>query len=149
MAVYCVPRNDEDILSDVADAKSILAVACPSCANIGYHLNRKENHPIIKFTLKGIQATCSKSAADQLSDTLSKNGKESDTLVFNYPNAVCMLSEKDRMRLTNIGNSKDTIIAMCCESGQKNLANIFPNHKIIGGMNAKGILKGKLRKGFD
>lgn len=29
-----------------------------------------------------------------------------------------------------------------------NLANILPNNKIVGGMNAKGILRGKLSKGF-
>jgi hypothetical protein len=52
MAAYCVSRSDEEILSDSIEAKKILAVACPSCANIGYYLNGKKDCPIIKFTIK-------------------------------------------------------------------------------------------------
>jgi len=52
-----------------------------------------------------------------------------------------MLNEKERERLKDIGGSKDTILAMCCESGHKNLASIFSVQKIIYGMNAQGILK--------
>ena len=69
-----------------------------------------------------------------MSDILNQNGKKTDKWLFNYPNAVCMLNGKERKRLKNIGEGKDTIIAMCCESGKKNLANIFPEHLIIGGM---------------
>jgi len=148
MAVYCVPRSDEDIISDAADSKSILAVACPSCANIGYYLNGIEDSPIIKFTFNGIQAVCSKSEIERLSDLFVQNGKETAKRLFSYPNAVCMLNDKERERLKDIGGSIDTILAMCCESGQKNLASIFPEKKFISGMNAQGILKGKTRKGF-
>jgi len=75
MAVYCVPKSDEHILSDVAASMNILAVACPSCANISYYLSRKDNGPIMKFTLKGIEAQSCKKEMHRLVDLLTNNGK--------------------------------------------------------------------------
>jgi hypothetical protein len=31
MAVYCVPREDEDIFNDMGEAKLILLAGCPTC----------------------------------------------------------------------------------------------------------------------
>jgi hypothetical protein len=148
MAVYCVPRSDDEIFTDVSGSKNIMLVACPSCANIGYHLHRKENGPILRITLKGIQAQGCKKETQRLADILDANGKNVENCCLNYPNAVCVLNEKRRKQIQEKAKGKDTVISMCCESGQMNLVGILPKHKVIGGMNAKGILRGTMQKGF-
>jgi hypothetical protein len=146
MAVYCVPRDDEDLFADIGDAKSILLAGCPSCANIGYYMHREKDRPIIKFTLKGIKSVCTKDEIDRISHLLMQKGVHVVSWLPNYPNALCVLDKGARKRLLNKGQDVDTILAMCCESGQENVANIFPDKELVGAMNAKGLLRGVTRK---
>lgn len=146
MAVYCVPREDEDIFNDMGEAKLILLAGCPSCANIGYYMHREKERPIIKFTLKGIKSVCTQDEIERISNLLMEKGVNAVSWLPNYPNALCVLDEGTRKKLLNKGQDVDTILAMCCESGQKNVANIFPDKEIIGAMNAEGLLKGVTRK---
>jgi hypothetical protein len=146
MAVYCVPREDEDLFADIGDAKQILLAGCPSCANIGYYMHREKDKPIIKFTLKGIKSVCVQDEIDRISNLLMEKGLNVVSWLPNYPNAMCLLDEGTRKKLLNKGQDVDTILAMCCESGQKNVAKIFPDKELVGAMNAKGLLRGETRK---
>ena len=146
MAVYCVPREDEDLFSDIGDAKQLFLAGCPSCANIGYYLHRDNYRPIFKFTLKGIKSVCIQDEIDRISLLFKEKNMTVASWLPNYPNSMCLSDEGARKKLVNKGQDADTILAMCCESGQKHLAKIFPDKKLAGAMIAKGFLRGTTRR---
>ena len=61
-----------------------------------------------------------------------EKGVHIDSWLPNYPNAMCLLDEGTRKKLLNKGQDVDTILAMCCESGQENVAKIFPDKELVG-----------------
>ena len=146
MAVYYVPREDDDLLADIGDAKQILLAGCPSCANIGYYMCREKERPMIKLTLKGIKSVCTQDEIDRISHLLMDKGVSVVSWLPNYPNAMCVLDKGARKKLLNKGQNVDKVVALCCESGQKNMESIFHDKEIVGAMNAKGILRGVTRR---
>ena len=144
--LFTVYHEKMKIFLMIGDAKQILLAGCPSCANIGYYMHREKDRPIIKFTLKGIKSVCTQDEIGRISNLLTEKGVNVVSWLPNYPNAMCVLDEGSCKKLLNKGQNVDTILAMCCESGQKNVAKIFPDKEIVGAMNAEGLLRGVTRK---
>ena len=146
MAVYCVPRTDEALFDDIGDARRILLVGCPACANIGYSIHREEDMPILRFSLTGIKPVCVRDEARRISHLLAKKGKSVDSWLPNAPGAVCALDESARKKLLKKGQDSDAVITLSCESGKENVKSIFPDKKVVCAMNAKGILRGVMTR---
>lgn len=146
MAVYCVPRTDEALLDDIGDARHVLLIGCPSCANIGYSIHRQEDVPIIKFSLTGVKPVCVRNEARRISHLLSQKGASVDLLALNAPGAVCALDEPTRKKVSKRGRDSDAVITLSCESGRENVKGILPGKTVVCAMNAKGVLRGILKK---
>lgn len=142
MAVYCEPRPDLEVFDEIGDAKRILLVGCPSCANVSYSIHKElpKELPIYKFTLTGIKAVYTKHEIDRMADLFAQKGLHVDSWLPNAPAGICVLDEGARRNLFNRCRDINTIIALCCDSGTKNVEDILPGKKVVGAMNARGLL---------
>ena len=146
MAVYCVPKTDEVLIGDIGDARRILLIGCPACANISYSIHRQGDGPILRFTLTGIKPVCVRDEARRISHLLAQGGASVDSWLPNAPGAVCVLDESARKKLLKKGRDSDAVITLSCESGKENAKSIFPDKKVVCAMNAKGILRGVMTR---
>jgi hypothetical protein len=148
MAVYCAPRTDEDVFAEIGDAKEVLLVGCPSCANMSCAIHRQDDRPVVRLTPTGIKAVCMKDEMLRLSGLLEQRGASVQSWLPNLPGGLCALAEGARKKLFEQGHDRDTIVTLSCESGKKNVESILPDSRVVPAMHAKGLLRVVTRKSF-
>ncbi len=148
MAVYCAPRADEDVLSEIGDTKRVLLVGCPSCANMSCAIHRRDDRPVVRLTPTGLKAVCMRDEMLRLRGLLETRGASVGSWLPNLPGGLCALDEGSRKRLFEQGRAGDTVVTLSCETGKKNLESILPDRKVVGAMNARGLLRVVTRRRF-
>ncbi len=147
MAVYSEARADEDVSSEVGDARSILILGCSMCANTVYSLAK--GLPLRKSSLRGLMATGTNHEMDRISGILSRKGVRVRSIPTVNPAALCCgLDETLRRYIARKSRGVDKVVAVCCEAGQRNIAGNVHGKKVVGTLNAKGLIRMKTyRKG--
>jgi hypothetical protein len=140
MAVYCEPRTDTDLLDETRDAKRILVAGCPYCANVSYSIHKKL--PMFELTPTGLEAVGTRDEIDRLTHLFAQRGVHVDSWLPGFPASLCMLDEEARKNLLDTCEGIDTIITLSCETGTKNVGDFLRGKKVVGGMNARGLLSG-------
>jgi hypothetical protein len=143
MAVYCEPRTDTELLNGIGDAKRILLAGCPFCANVSYAIHKKL--PMYELTPTGLEAVSTRDEIDRLSAWLAEMGLYVDSWLPSFPSSLCMLDEGARGDLSEKCRGFDKVITLCCETGTKNAGDILTGKKVVGAMNARGLLAGVTR----
>lgn len=144
MAVYCEPRTDTDVLDEIGDAKRILLVGCAMCANMSYAMHKEL--PMYKFTVTGIKAVCTTDEIHRMAHLLAQEGLHVDSWLPSFPTGLCALDEGARKKLSNRCRDIDTIITLSCETGTKNVEDILGAKKVVGAMNARGLVTAVLKR---
>jgi hypothetical protein len=140
MAVYCEPRTDTELLDGIGDAKRILLAGCPYCANVSYALLKKL--PLYDLTPAGLAAVSTRDEIDRLTALFAQRGVYVDSWLPSFPSSLCMLNEGARGNLREKAEGFDTIITLSCETGMKNAEGILAGKRVVGAMNARGLLAG-------
>jgi len=140
MAVYCEPRTDAEVFDEIGGAKHILLVGCPSCANVSYSIQK--DLPLYEFTSAGLRAVGTGDEIQRLVELFAQRGLDVDSWLPGIPASLCMLDEKARNDLFDKCEHIDTVVTLCCETGTKNVGDIARGKRVVGGMNARGLLAG-------
>jgi len=140
MAVYCEPRTDAEVFDEIGGAKHILLVGCPSCANVSYSIQK--DLPLYEFTSAGLRAVGTGDEIQRLVELFAQRGLDVDSWLPGIPASLCMLDEKARKNLFDKCEHIDTVVTLCCETGTKNVGDIARGKRVVGGMNARGLLAG-------
>ncbi len=140
MAVYCEPRTDAEVFDETVDAKRILVVGCPFCANVSYSLHKKL--PLYEFTSAGVEAVGTRDEIHRMAQILAQRGLTVDSWLPSFPASLCMLDEGARKNLFNRCQDIDTIITLSCETGTKSVGDVARGKRVVGAMNARGLLAG-------
>jgi len=142
MAVYSEARADEDVLSEVGDARSILIVGCSMCANTVYSLAK--GLPLRKSSVRGLMAIGTNHEMDRISGILSRKGVCVRSIPSINPAALCCgLDGTSRRYLAWKSRDVDKVVAVCCEAGQRNIAGNVHGKKVVGTLNARGLIRMK------
>jgi len=144
MAVYCEARTDIDVLDEIGDAKRILLVGCAMCANMSYAIHKEL--PMYKFTLTGVKALCTADEMHRMARLLAQEGLQVDSWLPSFPTGLCTLAEGARNKLSNKCRDIDTIITLSCETGTKNVEDISGSKKVLGAMNARGLVTAVVKR---
>jgi hypothetical protein len=140
MTVYCKPKTDEALRSEIGEVQSVLLVGCPICSNLSYCIQKKEDAPFTKFSLKGGIPLFVTNEVDRVSSWLEQEGKTVEKHVFNFPGGLCAANEdKVAGKMREKSENISTIVTFSCELGKDNIQRLFPDKEVIGGMNAVGI----------
>ena len=147
MAVYSETRTDEDILSELGDARSVLIVGCSLCANTVYALIK--DLPLRRTSVRGLMAIATNHEMHRISSILSQNGVHVTSIPSITPVALCCgLDKMSCQYLAKKSRDVDKVIALCCEAGQRNIAGNVDGKEVVGAMNARGLIRVKTyRKG--
>lgn len=140
MAVYCEPRTDAEIFDEIGGAKHILLVGCPFCANVSYSIQK--DLPLYEFTSAGLQAVGTGDEIHRLAELFAQRGLDVDSWLPGFPASLCMLGEEARKNLFDKCEHIDAVVTLCCETGTKNVGDIARGKRVVGGMNARGLLAG-------
>ena len=139
MAVYSEPIVDEILFNDIGDAQSVLILGCPLCSNLSYCIQDKEDFPFSQFSLAGLKPLCVSNEADRLSSLLQQKGKAVEKMVFTGMTALCGLNEKATKKVKQKSENMDTIVTLSCDLGKEKIEELFPDKKIVAGMDVVGI----------
>jgi hypothetical protein len=138
MAVYCEPLPDEEIIAQLGDARSVLIIGCPACPSIRCALDGSS--PIAAVTMTGVQAVGTKSETDRLIQLLTGKGLDVESWILKIPELLCEIDRDGLRKASRKYQDMDAIIALGCEVGRDNISDSFKGAKIIGAMNAKGLI---------
>ena len=145
--IYCEPRSDTEILSDVENEREVVLLGCPVCANISLYFQKApEDSPMLTLTPTGFRAVSMEKEVRRLVQVLNEKGLKVNSWVGKYPVvAMCVPDERNRKKIIEKCKDCDAVISFCCDAGKKSLENLLPEKKIIAGMNARGIMNASLK----
>jgi len=142
MGTYSELLMDENILRGVGDAKSIVILGCPNCANLSIAYS-KNITPVGKSSLGGLiyKPYAITQEASRVKTLLENKGKSAKIKIFSRTTSpLCGMREKERRIVTETVKGKDAVITLCCTSGWHGVENAIPKSvKSIPGMKAVGI----------
>ena len=76
---------------------------------------------------------------DRISSLLQQKGKIVEKLVYNFPAALCGLDDKASRKVKVKSKNLSTIVTLSCTLGKEKIEDLFPDKKIIGGMDIVSI----------
>jgi hypothetical protein len=141
MAVYSETKTDEDILSELEGARSVLILGCSACANAIYSLSK--DLPLRNVSMiQGIRAISTSHEIDRISGILSGKGVRVESIPSVIPLPLCCGLDQMLCRyLAGKSQGVDKVVALCCEAGQGNIADNVPGKEVVGTLNAKGLIR--------
>jgi hypothetical protein len=145
--IYSESRSDTELLNDLEEANRVFLLGCPACANACLYLqNASEDTAMFTLTPTGYKAVSMIDEVGRLKQLLYGKGLDVDSWVAKYPTvALCVLDEHARKKIVVKCQGFDTIVTLSCDAGTKSVQSVLPGKRVIGAMQAKGILTAKLK----
>lgn len=145
--IYCEPRPDKEIVSELEGETRVFLLGCPVCANMSLNIQKAPDHlPVLTLTPTGFNAVSLRKEVERLTHLLSRKGLNVDSWVGKYPVvALCVPDGRNRRKIMGKCRDFETVITLCCDAGKKSVQSMLPDKKVIAGMNAKGIVNGFLK----
>jgi hypothetical protein len=105
-----------------------------------------EDSAMLTLTFTGFKAVSMTEEVSRLSNLLVGKGLVVDSWVPKYPTvALCVLDETARKKIVVKSHGFDALITLSCDAGTKSVQSILPGKRVIGAMNAKGIITAALK----
>jgi hypothetical protein len=150
MVVYSELVSKEAILQGVGDAKKVIIIGCPHCANVC--IAYAKNVPFAKsrggavlgmITSKPIALI---QEANSIKELLERKGITTKVKILSKLSPPCGMTEKGHQKIDEMCKDSDCVVALSCISGCLGMKSALPiTCKIFPAMNTVGWL-GTYRK---
>jgi len=144
---YSEIANDEYLLQQVGDAKSITIIGCPYCANQSVAYS-KGISVIAESSLGGLRGKpyVITHEGNRIKELLESKGKTATVKTFGIPHwGLCWQNAKDRNAVANACKQSDAVIALSCFAGCEGIRSALPEwFKVIAGMATLGTISSYL-----
>ncbi len=145
--IYSESCSDTEILNDLEGSNRVFLLGCPACANACLYLQKAlEDSAMFTLTPTGYKAVSMIDEVGRLKQLFGGKGMAVDYWVAKYPTvALCVLDEHARKKIAIKCQGFDTLVTLSCDAGTKSVQSVLPGKRVIGAMQAKGILTAKLK----
>lgn len=133
--IYCEPIPDDLLDKELLGTRSSFIVGCSLCANIGYCISNRLRTPVYTAASGAINT---KNELKRLSARLSASGFHTDTHTLL---SLCFLTKGQRRLIRRKAHAFETVVALSCDIGRQNLAEILPGKHVIAAMKNKGFMR--------
>lgn len=145
--IYSEPLNEGELLERLKDARSVLIVGCPLCANISLAYFRDE--PAYKLSLVGVRAYAIETETSKLRKELEKRGTEVRTFGFSILGVLsgsnCYMTYIKRRMLLKVSKGVDVVVTLCCTAGHVAIKDTLKGKtRVVRGMKTLGSLSTSL-----
>lgn len=129
------------------NARSVLIVGCPLCANLSLAYFRDE--PAYKLSPTGIRAYALEREASKLRKKLAEKGTKVRTFGFNLLSVLlgipCYTTYVWRRMLLKASSGVDAVVTLCCSAGHVAIKDILKDKtRVVRGMKTLGSLSTSL-----
>jgi hypothetical protein len=143
MGSFSKLADDSYLLREVADAKSVLIIGCPHCANqsIAY---AKDMSVIGKSRLGGLmyKPLAITQEANRIKELFATKGIAANIKIFKkIDSPPCWLHEKERRMIAKACENADAAVTLCCSTGREGIKTVLPeSFKVIPAMATVGAI---------
>jgi hypothetical protein len=96
----------------------------------------------MKLGLAGPKALLLGREIDRTAELLRAKGRSvASDILSGIPASFCAMSESNREKLLDQARDRDLVVVFSCESGKKSVESILQDKRVVGAMNAKGLLR--------
>jgi len=145
--VYCESYPDECLLDNLDEAKAVMMVGCPGCANTCIYLkDAPAGSAMLRLSPKGYQALPMRRELERLQRLFSSKGVHAKSWMGTYPTGIlCTPDKRGRGKIIRQCNDFDTIVTVCCDGGTRCLEKILTRKRVIPAMQAGGLITAFMR----
>jgi hypothetical protein len=133
--IYCEPKSDTELQTELQDVRSVFLAGCSLCANISYCIHGKLNAPMYSL-FSGAGNT--KRELKRLRDLFEQAGVEPRTrLLF----CLCFLTRWQQNALRRKAAQCEKVLTLSCEYGRANVQACVGVKEVISAMRNKGFMR--------
>lgn len=143
MVVYSELIPQEALLRGVGDAKKVIIIACPHCANtsIAYvkNISLGKSRGSAMLNMITSKPTALIQEANSIKELFESKGITTRIAVLGKMMPPCGMDEKGHRKIVKIAEGSDCVVALSCICGSLGMKNALPkNFKIFPAMNTVG-----------
>jgi len=139
--------EDVDVVSQVAELKSVLIVPCNMCAAVTVAV--REDKPFLQLFTSFLKSPPFDRYLQELRSRLGERGVKAEVFKCNIPHQwfLCMCSAGRHRKLLKAAKKHDAAVVMGCESAIRTVSEAVRSTdiKVIPGMEMTGIMNAKPR----
>jgi hypothetical protein len=145
--IYCEPKSDEALLSEIAGSKKVFLLGCSLCANISYCVHNRLQSPIYSFDNVdqnlGIAALIEgavnlKHEIKRLKQVLAEQGVLTGSATLP---SLCCIRREHQQAVIQKTDEYETVVTLSCENGSQNVEDFLKEKRVVGAMKNKGLMR--------
>jgi hypothetical protein len=137
--------EDRDVVSQARGLGSVLIVPCNLCPAVT--VATRQNRPFLRFFHSPLRSAPFEEHLKAMRSRLEEIGVKSKVFRSNIYHQwfMCMWTARRRKKLAREAKGYDAVIVLGCDSATETVrAAVPPNVKVIEGMEATGIMNGRM-----
>ena len=144
--IYCEPKTDHDLLTEIAGSKKVFLLGCSLCANISYCIHHQLQSPIYSVENSGrnlgvlalsVGAVNLKDEIKRLKRILAEKGVQTGSAILT---SLCFVTREQEQKVIRKTDEYETVVTLSCEHGRQNVGDFLKEKRVAGAMKNKGFM---------
>ena len=145
--IYCEPKTDESLLSEIAGSKKVFLLGCSLCANISYCIHNQLQSPIysvadvdrnLGMLALSVGAVNLKHEIKRLKQVLAEQGVHTGSAILP---SLCCIRREHQQAVIRKTDEYETVVTLSCENGSQNVEDFLKEKRVVGAMKNKGLMR--------